>query len=105
MKPHGIHHVGITVPDLDRAIDFHAGVLGTKLDDPPTQVFDDADLDEKLGLADVDTIDEGVLAGWRWAYFRDPFGTVVELVEIAYRDDDAGAEGIAGYRAARAPGA
>jgi catechol 2,3-dioxygenase-like lactoylglutathione lyase family enzyme len=34
-------------------------------------------------LGDVTVVDEGVLAGWRWVYFRDPDGILVELVEIA----------------------
>jgi catechol 2,3-dioxygenase-like lactoylglutathione lyase family enzyme len=35
-------------------------------------------------LSDVTAVDDGVLAGWRWVYFRDPDGILVELVEIAY---------------------
>ena len=34
-------------------------------------------------LGDVTVVDDGVLAGWRWVYFRDPDGILVELVEIA----------------------
>jgi catechol 2,3-dioxygenase-like lactoylglutathione lyase family enzyme len=162
----GIHHVGLTVPDLDRGIAFYNGVLGLELFDPPSPVFDDADLGERVGvpgaalrqvnlilggtivelleyispeppyedrpvranargaahvcfevedveakkseleaagvefLSDVNVVDEGVLAGWRWVYFRDPFGIVLELVEIAYHDDEAARRGIAEYHAA-----
>ena len=46
----GIHHVGITVPDLDRAIAFYNGVLGLEFFDPPSPVFDDAELGERVGL-------------------------------------------------------
>ena len=53
-------------------------------------------------LSDVNVVDEGVLAGWRWVYFRDPFGIVLELVEIAYHDDGAARRGIADYREAAA---
>ena len=35
-------------------------------------------------LSEVNVVDEGVLAGWRWVYFRDPFGILLELVEVAY---------------------
>jgi catechol 2,3-dioxygenase-like lactoylglutathione lyase family enzyme len=159
----GIHHVGITVPDLDRGIAFYNGVLGLDFFDPPSPVFDHAELGECVGvpgaalrqvnlalgdsivelleytapappspdpvpahahgaahlaievsdveakkaelegagvefLSDVNVVDEGVLAGWRWVYFRDPFGIVLELVEIAYRDDEAARRGIAEYR-------
>lgn len=157
-----IHHVGITVPDLDRALDFYNGVLGLELADPPSPVFDGPDLGPAVGvpgaslrqvnlrlggsivelieytapeppyerpvpvhahgaahlafhvedaaakkaeleaagvefLSDVNQVDEGVLAGWRWVYFRDPFGIVLELVEVAYHDDEAAARGIAEY--------
>jgi catechol 2,3-dioxygenase-like lactoylglutathione lyase family enzyme len=163
----GIHHVGITVPDLDRAIAFYNGVLGLEFFDPPSPVFDDAELGERVGvpgaalrqvnlalggsivelleytapappfpdpvpahahgaahlaievedveakkaeleaagvefLSEVNVVDEGVLAGWRWVYFRDPFGIVLELVEIAYHDDEAARRGIAEYREAAA---
>ena len=164
----GIHHVGITVPDLDRGIAFYNGVLGLELFDPPSPVFDHAELGDSVGvpgaalrqvnlslggtivelleytapeppygdepiranargaahvcfqvedveaknaeleaagvefLSDVNVVDEGVLAGWRWVYFRDPFGIVLELVEIAYHDDEAARRGIAAYREAAA---
>ncbi|GAB2756895.1 VOC family protein [Sinomonas soli] len=35
-------------------------------------------------LSDVNTVDDGVLAGWRWVYLRDPDGITIELVEVAY---------------------
>jgi catechol 2,3-dioxygenase-like lactoylglutathione lyase family enzyme len=163
----GIHHIGITVPDLDRGIAFYNGVLGLEFFDPPSPVFDDEDLGERVGvpgaalrqvnlalgdaivelleytapatpsetpvpahahgaahlafqvenvearkaeleaagvefLSDVNVVDEGVLAGWRWVYFRDPFGIILELVEIAYHDDEAARRGIAAYRDAAA---
>ena len=53
-------------------------------------------------LGGVNAVDDGVLAGWRWVYFRDPFGIVLELVEVAYRDAEAAAQSIDKYRAARA---
>ena len=34
--------------------------------------------------SDVNVVDEGPLAGWRWCYFSDPDGLTLELVEIAY---------------------
>ena len=30
------------------------------------------------------TVDDGPPAGWRWAYFSDPDGHTIELVEVAY---------------------
>jgi catechol 2,3-dioxygenase-like lactoylglutathione lyase family enzyme len=37
--------------------------------------------------SDVNVVDEGPLAGWRWIYFADPDGLSLELVEIAYTDE------------------
>jgi len=42
---------------------------------------------EAKGVAfysDVNIVDEGPLAGWRWVYFSDPDGLALELVEVAY---------------------
>ena len=162
MTVKAVHHVGITVPDIERGIEFYTGVLGLGFNDPPSPVFDDAELGPAVGvpganlrqvnlklgevivelleytapeppyerpvpanahgaahvafqvediaakkaelevagvefLGDVNVVDDGVLAGWRWVYFRDPFGILLELVEIAYRDEDAAARGIAEY--------
>jgi catechol 2,3-dioxygenase-like lactoylglutathione lyase family enzyme len=167
MQARGIHHVGITVPDLDRAIEFYTEVLGLEFFDPPSPVFDHDELGAAVGVPEaalrqvnlacgdaivelleytsppevsptpvradqrgaahlaihvddvaatkaeleargveflgaVNVVDEGVLAGWRWVYFRDPFGILLELVEVAYRDRDAAARGIDEYRRARA---
>jgi hypothetical protein len=46
-------------------------------------------------------VDEGVLAGWRWVYFQDPDGYPLELVEVAYSNDDERRAGIAAYLATR----
>jgi hypothetical protein len=60
---------------------------------------------EAKGIAfysEVNAVDEGVLAGWRWVYFEDPDGYPLELVEVAYYNEDERREGIAAYLAARA---
>ncbi|WP_392544299.1 VOC family protein [Oryzobacter telluris] len=38
--------------------------------------------------SDVNVVDSGPLAGWRWVYFSDPDGLALELVEIAYYLED-----------------
>ena len=45
-----------------------------------------AELEEKgvKFYSDVNVVDEGPLAGWRWCYFSDPDGMALELVEVAY---------------------
>lgn len=55
--------------------------------------------------SDVNVVDEGPLAGWRWVYFSDPDGLALELVEIAYylRDErEAAAEEYLRTRPSRA---
>ncbi|GAB3066276.1 VOC family protein [Pedococcus soli] len=47
---------------------------------------------ESHGVAfysEVNVVDDGPLAGWRWVYFSDPDGLALELVEIAYYDEEA----------------
>src|SRR6266487_3789811 len=34
--------------------------------------------------SDVNVVDDGPLAGWRWVYFSDLDGLALELVEVAY---------------------
>jgi len=52
-------------------------------------------------LSDVNAVDEGVLAGWRWVYFHDPDRIPLELVEVAYYNEDERKVGIADYLANR----
>jgi catechol 2,3-dioxygenase-like lactoylglutathione lyase family enzyme len=51
--------------------------------------------------SDINVVDEGVLAGWRWVYFPDPDGYPLELVENAYERPGGHAAGIAHYLQAR----
>ncbi len=162
-----MHHVGITVSDLDHGIDFYHGVLGLEFVNEPSPVFDDPGLGPAVGVpgaalrqvslalgdvvlelleylrpqspvdvplpqnalgaqhvaflvedihakkaeleakgvgffSDVNAVDEGVLAGWRWVYFSDPDGNALELVEIAYTQPEERAAGIDAYLSQRA---
>ena len=157
-----MHHVGITVSDLERGIDFYHGVLGLGFVNEPSPVFDDPELGPAVGVpgaalrqvslalgeltlelleyvrpespiesplpqnalgaqhvaflvedihakkaeleakgvefySEVNVVDEGVLAGWRWVYFSDPDGNALELVEIAYTRPEERAAGIRAY--------
>ena len=51
--------------------------------------------------SDVNVVDEGVLAGWRWVYFEDPDGYALELVQVAYYNAEERQAGIAAYLASR----
>ena len=148
----GMHHVGITVRDLDASIRFYHDVLGLPFSNEPSPWFDGPELGPAVGVpgaglrqvslllgdttqplqsnnigashvaflvddihetvvdlsskgisffSDVNVVDEGVLAGWRWVYFADPDGYPLELVEVAYYNGDDRREGIAAYLAAR----
>jgi len=161
-----LHHVGITVKDLDASIRFYHDVLGLPFSNEPSPWFDAPELGPAVGVpgaglrqvslllgdtmlelleyksppsdttqplqsnnigashvaflvddihetvvdlsskgisffSDVNVVDEGVLAGWRWVYFADPDGYPLELVEVAYYNGDDRREGIARYLAAR----
>ncbi len=50
---------------------------------------------------DVNVVDSGPLAGWRWCYFSDPDGLALELVEIAYYLKEEREAAIADYLATR----
>ena len=157
-----LHHVGITVNDLDESIRFYHGVLGLDFVNEPSPWFDGPDLGPAVGVpgaalrqvslklgdttlellqyrspesettrpllsnnigashvaflvddihatkselegkgisfySDVNVVDEGVLAGWRWVYFEDPDGYPLELVQVAYYNADERRAGIAAY--------
>lgn len=80
----GAHHVAFHVDDIHAKYD-ELSAKGVQFLSPPN------------------SIDEGVLAGWRWAYFTDPDGITLELVEVAYaRDEDERKAGVESYLAARA---
>lgn len=161
-----LHHVGITVKDLDASIRFYHDVLGLPFSNEPSPWFDAPELGPAVGVpgaglrqvslllgdtmlelleyksppsdttqplqsnnigashvaflvddiheavvdlsskgisffSDVNVVDEGVLAGWRWVYFADPDGYPLELVEVAYYNGDDRREGVAAYLAAR----
>jgi catechol 2,3-dioxygenase-like lactoylglutathione lyase family enzyme len=163
----GVHHVGITVSDLERAIDFYHGMLGLGFVNEPSPLFDSPELGPAVGVpgaalrqvslamgdatlelleyvrppspvdaplpqnalgaqhvaflvddieakraelegkgvefySDVNVVDDGVLAGWRWVYFSDPDGNALELVEVAYTRSQERAEGIRAYLEQRA---
>jgi catechol 2,3-dioxygenase-like lactoylglutathione lyase family enzyme len=162
----GLHHVGITVKDLDASIRFYHDVLGLEFSNEPSPWFDGPDLGPAVGVpgaalrqvslllgdttlelleyknppsqtegplmsqslgashvafvvddieakkaelealgirfySDVNVVDEGVLAGWRWVYFEDPDGYPLELVEVAYYNAEERRKGIAEYLASR----
>jgi catechol 2,3-dioxygenase-like lactoylglutathione lyase family enzyme len=162
----GLHHIGITVKDLDESIRFYHDVLGLQFSSEPSPWFDGEGLGTAVGVpgaalrqvslllgdtmlelleyksppsetagplgsnslgashvaflvddieakkaelgskgiefySEVNVVDEGVLAGWRWVYFEDPDGYPLELVEVAYYNEEERRAGIAAYLASR----
>jgi catechol 2,3-dioxygenase-like lactoylglutathione lyase family enzyme len=162
----GLHHVGVTVKDLDASIRFYHDVLGLQFSNEPSPWFDGPELGPAVGVpgaalrqvslqagdttvelleyksppsktgeplesnsvgashvaflvddieakkaeleaegvtffSAVNVVEEGVLAGWRWVYFADPDGYPLELVEVAYYNEEERREGIAAYLASR----
>jgi catechol 2,3-dioxygenase-like lactoylglutathione lyase family enzyme len=162
----GLHHVGITVKDLDASIRFYHDVLGLEFSNEPSPWFDAPELGVAVGVpgaglrqvslllgdttlelleyksppsetaeplrsnnlgashvaflvedihakkaeleargiefySDVNVVDEGVLAGWRWVYFQDPDGYPLELVEVAFYNEQERHAGIEAYLASR----
>jgi catechol 2,3-dioxygenase-like lactoylglutathione lyase family enzyme len=161
-----LHHVGITVKDLDASIRFYHDVLGLQFANEPSPWFEGEELGRGVGVpgaalrqvsllvgdttlelleysappsetraplasnnlgashvaflvddideakaeleargisffSDVNVVDEGVLAGWRWVYFQDPDGYPLELVQVAYYDGEERRAGIDAYLASR----
>ena len=162
----GMHHVGITVKDLEASVRFYHDVLGLQFSNEPSPWFDEAELGDAVGVpgaalrqvslvlgdttlelleyksppsetsaplksnnhgashvaffvddiaakkqeleakgiefySPVNVVDEGVLAGWRWVYFDDPDGYPLELVEVAYYNEDERKRGISAYLESR----
>lgn len=64
-----------------------------------------AELESKgvVFYSDVNVVDEGPLAGWRWCYFSDPDGLALELVEIAYYLKEQREAAVAEYLRTRPP--
>jgi catechol 2,3-dioxygenase-like lactoylglutathione lyase family enzyme len=79
----GSHHVAFHVDDIDARVR-ELEAKGVRF------------------LSEVNVVDEGVLAGWRWVYFTDPDGITLELVEVAYTRDEERRARIAEYLADRA---
>ena len=162
-----LHHVGITVQDLEASIRFYHDALGLPFSNEPSPWFEGPELGPAVGVpgaalrqvslllgdttlelleyasppsetrrpllsnnigashvaflvedihaaktelegkgidfySNVNVVDEGVLAGWRWVYFEDPDGYPLELVQVAYYDAEARRAGIDDYLALRA---
>ncbi|KEQ19248.1 lactoylglutathione lyase family protein [Endozoicomonas numazuensis] len=59
--PRNFSHIGISVPDLEKAVEFYTEVMGWYLIMPPTDITED---DSAIGLMCTDVFGEG------WSSFR-----------------------------------
>lgn len=48
----GIYHIGVSVPDIDRALNFYIDLLGGVEEVPPLEWRDNAFIDAVVGLRD-----------------------------------------------------
>lgn len=53
MEIKGIHHIGITVNDLENAVNFYKNIMGLKLLSPPTEPAAEIDNGKPVGVEDA----------------------------------------------------
>jgi lactoylglutathione lyase family protein len=76
--PKTFSHIGLSVADLDRAVDFYTSVLGWYLIMPPTEIEED---DSAIGVMCKDVFGEG-FGGFRIAHMSTGDRVGVELFQF-----------------------
>jgi lactoylglutathione lyase family protein len=76
--PRSFSHIGVSVPDLERAVDFYTSVLGWYLIMPPTEIEED---DSAIGVMCKDVFGEG-FGSFRIAHLSTSDSIGVELFEF-----------------------
>jgi lactoylglutathione lyase family protein len=76
--PKTFSHIGLSVSDLDRAVDFYASVLGWYVIMPPTEIEED---DSAIGVMCKDVFGEG-FGGFRIAHMSTGDRVGVELFQF-----------------------
>lgn len=84
--PRAFSHIGVTVPDLERAVEFYRKAFGWYVIMPPTEVVED---DSAIGLMCKDVFGEG-FGTFRIAHLSTADKVGVELFEFrdTYRPDN-----------------
>jgi lactoylglutathione lyase family protein len=76
--PRSFSHIGVSVPDLERAVDFYTNVLGWYLIMPPTEIEED---DSAIGVMCKDVFGEG-FGSFRIAHLSTSDSIGVELFQF-----------------------
>jgi lactoylglutathione lyase family protein len=76
--PRSFSHIGVSVPDLERAVDFYTSVLGWYLIMPPTEIGED---DSAIGVMCKDVFGEG-FGSFRIAHLATSDSIGVELFQF-----------------------
>jgi lactoylglutathione lyase family protein len=76
--PRRFSHIGVSVPDLERAVDFYTGVLGWYLIMPATEIVED---DSPIGVMCRDVFGDG-FGSFRIAHVSTADGIGVELFQF-----------------------
>jgi lactoylglutathione lyase family protein len=79
-------HIGISVPDLDRAVEFYTGVMGWYLIMPPTEIVED---DSAIGVMCKDVFGEG-FGSFRIAHTSTGDGVGIELFQFPEAQEASG---------------
>lgn len=85
-SPVSFSHIGITVPDLDRAVEFYTKALGLYLIMPPTMIKHD---ESAIGVMCDDVFGEG-WGSFRIAHLSTNDGIGVELFEFPKTEPETG---------------
>jgi lactoylglutathione lyase family protein len=86
--PKAFSHIGVSVPDLDRAVDFYAGVMGWYVIMPPTEIVED---DSAIGVMCKDVFGDG-FGSFRIAHMATADGIGVELFQFPQAESGTGFE-------------
>jgi lactoylglutathione lyase family protein len=76
--PRAFSHIGVSVPDLERAVDFYTEVMGWYVIMPPTEIVED---DSAIGVMCRDVFGAG-FGSFKIAHLATVDGTGIELFEF-----------------------
>ena len=84
--PRAFSHIGISVPDLERAVEFYTGVMSWYLIMPPTEIVED---DSAIGVMCRDVFGAG-FGSFKIAHVATVDGIGIELFEFRNAEQPSG---------------